>query len=109
MDSGIGVIREQTTKETTWEEGRVRDNKQMVFINEISSTGTLINDMGPLGHKRRRRPLRETKREKRSLGEGYEEIRGRWEIFKLEERPAGFKLRKGITDRELTKKVVAAP
>jgi hypothetical protein len=46
----------------------------MRFINEISSTGTLINDMGPLGHKRRRRPLRRTEREKRSLGAGYNKV-----------------------------------
>jgi hypothetical protein len=93
----IGVIREQTTKETTWEEGHVRDNKQMGFKNEIISTGTLINYMRPLGHKRRRGPLRSTEREKRSLGAGYNK---NWEIFKLEERPAGFKLKKGINDME---------
>jgi hypothetical protein len=100
IDSGIDVIREETTKGTTWEEGRVRDNKQMVFINEISNTGTLITDMGPLGPKPRRRPLRMTERDKRSLDAGYNVIRGRWGIFKLEERPAEFDLRKGVNDRE---------
>jgi hypothetical protein len=60
--------------------------------------------MSPLGHKRRRRPLRKTERGKRSLGAGYNKIRGRWEIFKLEENSDEFKLRKGFDDREQPEK-----